>query len=159
MKSNLENLYLNIKQCILILMKKYTIYSHNLVLLLLKKELYLVKFRLPNFATNFSLRQTKKARLSIWGYFGFKKFLSVSALISKLRICRRLMPRRRRHFIFYFMLFFWVSTFSAFSAQVTILQFEFSRKKCDAKTILQFDFLIIKLKFLYFVFKCIVNGI
>ena len=38
MKSNLEDLYLNIKQCILILLKKYTIRSHNLVLLLLKKR-------------------------------------------------------------------------------------------------------------------------
>ena len=38
MKSNLEDLYLNIKQCILILLKKYTIWSHNLVLLLLKKR-------------------------------------------------------------------------------------------------------------------------
>ena len=38
MKSNLEDLYLNIKQCILILLKKYTIWGHNLVLLLLKKR-------------------------------------------------------------------------------------------------------------------------
>ena len=38
MKSNLEDLYLNIKQCILILLKNYTIWSHNLVLLLLKKR-------------------------------------------------------------------------------------------------------------------------
>ena len=38
MKFNLEDLYLNIKQCILILMKNYTIWSHNLVLLLLKKR-------------------------------------------------------------------------------------------------------------------------
>ena len=38
MKSNLEDLYLNIKQCILILLKKYIIWSHNLVLLLLKKR-------------------------------------------------------------------------------------------------------------------------
>ena len=45
-KFNLEDLYLNIKQCILILMKNYTVWSHNLVLLLLKKELYLVKSRL-----------------------------------------------------------------------------------------------------------------
>ena len=37
-KFNLGYLYLNIKQCILILMKKYTIWSHNLVLLLLKKR-------------------------------------------------------------------------------------------------------------------------
>jgi hypothetical protein len=37
-KFNLEDLYLNIKQCILILLKKYTICSHNLVLLLLKKR-------------------------------------------------------------------------------------------------------------------------
>ena len=42
-KFNLEDLYLNIKQCILILLKKYTISSHILVLLVLKKELYLVK--------------------------------------------------------------------------------------------------------------------
>ena len=39
-------MYLNIKKCILILLKNYTIWSHNLVLLLLKKELYLVKSRL-----------------------------------------------------------------------------------------------------------------
>ena len=38
MKSNLEDFYLNIKQCILILLKNYTIWSHNLVLLLLKKR-------------------------------------------------------------------------------------------------------------------------
>ena len=38
MKSNLEDLYLNIKQCILILLKKYTIWGHNQVLLLLKKR-------------------------------------------------------------------------------------------------------------------------
>ena len=38
MKSNLEDLYLNIKQCILILLKKYTIWSHNLVLLFVKKR-------------------------------------------------------------------------------------------------------------------------
>ena len=38
MKSNLEDLYLNIKQCILILLKKYIIWGHNLVLLLLKKR-------------------------------------------------------------------------------------------------------------------------
>ena len=38
MKSNLEDLYLNSKQCILILLKKYIIWSHNLVLLLLKKR-------------------------------------------------------------------------------------------------------------------------
>ena len=37
-KFNIDDLYLNIKQCILIL--------HNLVLLLLKKKLYLVKSRL-----------------------------------------------------------------------------------------------------------------
>ena len=42
-KFNLEDLYLNIKQCILILMKKYTIWSHNLVLLLLKKTTLLSK--------------------------------------------------------------------------------------------------------------------
>ena len=38
MKSNIEDFYLNIKQCILILLKNYTIWSHNLVLLLLKKR-------------------------------------------------------------------------------------------------------------------------
>ena len=38
MNSNLEDLYLNIKQCILILLKNYTIWSQNLVLLLLKKR-------------------------------------------------------------------------------------------------------------------------
>ena len=43
MKSNLEDLYLNIKQCILILLKNYTIWSHNLVLLLLEKRTLLSK--------------------------------------------------------------------------------------------------------------------
>ena len=43
MKSNLEDFYLNIKQCILILLKNYTIWSHNLVLLLLKKRTLLSK--------------------------------------------------------------------------------------------------------------------
>ena len=46
MKSNFEGLYLNFKQCILILLKNYAIWSHNLVLLLLKKKIYLVKSRL-----------------------------------------------------------------------------------------------------------------
>ena len=46
-KFNLEDLYLNIRQCILILMKNNTIWSHKLVLFLLKKEqLYLAKSRL-----------------------------------------------------------------------------------------------------------------
>ena len=66
MKSNLEDLCLNISKCILILLKNDTIWSHNLVLLLVKKELYLVKSRLwasinrkvlaavPNFARDFS---------------------------------------------------------------------------------------------------------
>ena len=39
----LEDLYLNLKQCISILMKKYTIWSQNLVLLLLKKRTLLSK--------------------------------------------------------------------------------------------------------------------
>ena len=43
MKSNLEDLYLNIKQCILILLKNYTIWSHNLVLLLVEKRTLLSK--------------------------------------------------------------------------------------------------------------------
>ena len=43
MKSNLEDLYLKIKQCILILIKNYTIQSHNMVLLLLKKRTLLSK--------------------------------------------------------------------------------------------------------------------
>ena len=42
-KYSLEDLYLNIKQCILILLKNYTIWSHNLVLLLLKKRTLLSK--------------------------------------------------------------------------------------------------------------------
>ena len=37
MKFNLEDLYLNINRFILILMKKYIIWSRNLALLLLKK--------------------------------------------------------------------------------------------------------------------------
>jgi hypothetical protein len=46
-KFDLEDLYLNINQCILILMKNYIIWSHNLELLLMKKkELSLVKSRL-----------------------------------------------------------------------------------------------------------------
>ena len=45
-KFNLEDLHINIKQCILIFMENYIIWSHNLILLLMKKELYLVKFRL-----------------------------------------------------------------------------------------------------------------
>ena len=66
MKSNLEDLYLNIKQCILILLKNYTIWSHNLVLLLLKKRTLLSKIpavsaheskssaAVPNFGRGFS---------------------------------------------------------------------------------------------------------
>ena len=76
MKSNLEDLYLNIKQCILILLKNYTIWSHNLVLLLLKKGLYFVKSRLwasmnrkvsaavPNFGRGFSCIQLTYILLS-----------------------------------------------------------------------------------------------
>ena len=66
MKSNLEDLYLNIKQCILILLKKYTIWGHNLVLLLLKKRTLFSKIpavsaheskssaAVPNFGRGFS---------------------------------------------------------------------------------------------------------
>ena len=71
MKSNLEDLYLNIKQCILILLKNYTIWSHNLVLLLLKKRTLLSKIPAvsaheskssaagPNFGRGFKQLQLK----------------------------------------------------------------------------------------------------
>ena len=70
MKSNLEDLYLNIKQCILILLKNYTIWSHNLVLLLLKKRTLFSKIpavsaheskssaAVPNFGRGFNLTET-----------------------------------------------------------------------------------------------------
>ena len=63
-------MYLNINQSILILMKKYMIWSHNLALLLLKKELCLVKSQLwepmnlnwsaalPNFGRGFKKDQS-----------------------------------------------------------------------------------------------------
>ena len=69
MKSNLEDLYLNIKQCILILLKNYTIWSHNLVLLLLKKRTLFSKIpavsaheskssaAVPNFGRGFNRHQ------------------------------------------------------------------------------------------------------
>ena len=44
-KFDLEDLYLNINQCILILMKNYIIWSSNLILLLLKKKTLLSKIQ------------------------------------------------------------------------------------------------------------------
>ena len=75
MKSNLEDLYLNIKQCILILLKNYTIWSHNLVLLLLKKRTLFSKIPAV------SAHESKSGSCS--------SELSLQALVAAIRLRRR----------------------------------------------------------------------
>ena len=85
MKSNLEDLYLNIKQCILILLKKYTIWGHNQVLLLLKKRTLFSK--IPAVSVHESKRVSCCSQL--WKRLYVKRAPPYSQFTSKTRAATR----------------------------------------------------------------------